>query len=74
MNARPVAILDGLRFGPLDDVLAGLGSARLVDDLLPSAENLVALAARIEPVAPSEIAPLYLRKSDAELNAERKGA
>lgn len=60
--------------GPLDDVLAGLGSARLVDDLLPSAENLVALAARIEPVAPSEIAPLYLRKSDAELNAERKGA
>lgn len=60
--------------GPLDDVLAGLGPARLVDDLLPSVEALVEVAATREPVDASKIAPLYLRKSDAELNAERKGA
>lgn len=38
---------------------------------LPSAETLVEVASAHELVAPSEIAPLYLRKSDAELNAER---
>lgn len=40
---------------------------------LPSAATLVQLAATHEAVDPSAIAPLYLRKSDAELNAERKG-
>lgn len=60
--------------GPLAEVLAGVGTARLVDDELPSAEALVELAATREPVEASRIAPLYLRKSDAELNAERKGA
>jgi len=37
----------------------------------PSARALVEIAATRETVAASEIAPLYLRKSDAELNADR---
>ncbi|MBA2609220.1 MAG: tRNA (adenosine(37)-N6)-threonylcarbamoyltransferase complex dimerization subunit type 1 TsaB [Actinobacteria bacterium] len=39
---------------------------------LPSAAMLVELAAIGNPVDPSAIAPLYLRKSDAELNADRQ--
>jgi tRNA threonylcarbamoyladenosine biosynthesis protein TsaB len=65
---------------PPADLLPLIGDARLVGDTLldqgaqfalPSAETLVELAARQEPVNPSAITPLYLRKSDAELNAER---
>lgn len=44
----------------------------------PSAEALVQLAhaqaLREEFVQPSEVAPLYLRKADAEINWERRGA
>ncbi len=39
---------------------------------LPSAATLVEVAATRNPVDPSAIAPLYLRKSDAELNADRQ--
>lgn len=60
--------------GPLDDVRAALGTARMIDDVLPSADALVEIAATRNTVDPATIAPLYLRKSDAELNAERKGA
>jgi hypothetical protein len=38
---------------------------------LPSAETLVELAATLELQEPNSIQPLYLRKSDAELNAGR---
>lgn len=38
---------------------------------LPSAQTLVEIAVTRNPVDPSAIAPLYLRKSDAELNADR---
>ena len=60
-------------FGDLDAVeLAGLGAAH------PTAEALVELAhpiaVREEYVSPLEIRPLYLRRSDAELNWERRGA
>ena len=40
---------------------------------LPSAATLVEIAPTCNPVDPSAIAPLYLRKSDAELNADRRG-
>ncbi len=38
---------------------------------LPSAATLVEIAVTANTVDPSAIAPLYLRKSDAELNADR---
>jgi tRNA threonylcarbamoyladenosine biosynthesis protein TsaB len=61
---------------PPAELVEGLGDAFVVGDTLgvyalPSAETLVEMAATREPVSPSAIAPLYLRKSDAELNAER---
>ncbi len=57
---RPTSLLVG-------DTLASNGAlfAR------PSAETLVQIAPMYEP---SAIEPLYLRKSDAELNADRSGA
>lgn len=63
-----------------DDLLAQLADATLVGDTLvergalfalPSAETLVELARELEPQDPQSVVPLYLRKSDAELNAER---
>lgn len=60
-------------FSALDGVeLAGVGAAH------PTAEALVELAhpiaVREEYVSPLAIRPLYLRRSDAELNWERRGA
>lgn len=63
---------------PPAELLAQIGDAFVVGDTLgeyalPSAETLVELAKSREPSNPTDIAPLYLRKSDAELNADRKG-
>jgi tRNA threonylcarbamoyladenosine biosynthesis protein TsaB len=71
----PEELLEQLRDAP-DVILVG---DTLVEHgarfARPSADALVQLAAPIADaggaVAPSAIAPLYLRKSDAELNAER---
>ena len=65
---------------PPADLLPQIGDAVLVGDTLlddgavfalPAAESLVEVAATLELQAPNSIQPLYLRKSDAELNAER---
>ncbi|HUR78845.1 MAG TPA: tRNA (adenosine(37)-N6)-threonylcarbamoyltransferase complex dimerization subunit type 1 TsaB [Acidimicrobiales bacterium] len=65
---------------PPADLVAQIGDAVLVGDTLaddgavfalPSVATLVELARDVEPVDPGAIAPLYLRKSDAELHAER---
>lgn len=65
---------------PPADLLGGIGEAVVVGDTLsengavfalPSVTTLVELARHVTPVDPSAIAPLYLRKSDAELHAER---
>jgi tRNA threonylcarbamoyladenosine biosynthesis protein TsaB len=65
---------------PPADLLAQVGDAVLVGDTLaehgavfalPSAETLVEVARTLEFQEPNSIVPLYLRKSDAELNAER---
>jgi tRNA A37 threonylcarbamoyladenosine modification protein TsaB len=65
---------------PPADLLSQVGDAVLVGDTLldagaqfalPSAATVVELARHRQPVEPSAIEPLYLRKSDAELNAER---
>ena len=65
---------------PPADLLAQVGEAVVVGDTLteqgaifalPSVESLLELAHGQQPVEPSVIAPLYLRKSDAELHAER---
>jgi tRNA threonylcarbamoyladenosine biosynthesis protein TsaB len=62
------------------DLLAQVGDAVLVGDTLldhgavfalPSAETLVEVARTLEFQEPNSIVPNYLRKSDAELNAER---
>jgi tRNA threonylcarbamoyladenosine biosynthesis protein TsaB len=68
---------------PPDELLAQLGDAALVGDTLrehgatyaqPSEATLVELARDLPVREPNSIAPLYLRKSDAELNAERGAA
>jgi tRNA threonylcarbamoyladenosine biosynthesis protein TsaB len=65
---------------PPAELLAQLGDAVMVGDTLgdagatfalPSAETLVEIARTLEFQEPNSIQPLYLRKSDAELNAER---
>lgn len=65
---------------PPSDLLATVGDALLVGDTLldagarfalPSVTTLLELADGADVVEPSAIAPLYLRKSDAELQAER---
>ncbi|HVT77996.1 MAG TPA: tRNA (adenosine(37)-N6)-threonylcarbamoyltransferase complex dimerization subunit type 1 TsaB [Acidimicrobiales bacterium] len=65
---------------PPDELLAQIGDATLVGDTLgeagalfalPSAEALVELARTLPLQEPNSISPLYLRKSDAELNVER---
>jgi tRNA threonylcarbamoyladenosine biosynthesis protein TsaB len=65
---------------PPAELLAQVGDALLVGDTLldqgtvfalPSAETLVELARTLEFQEPNSIVPNYLRKSDAELNAER---
>jgi tRNA threonylcarbamoyladenosine biosynthesis protein TsaB len=65
---------------PPAELLATIGDAVLVGDTLlaegasfalPSAETLVEVARTLEFQEPNSIQPLYLRKSDAELNAER---
>lgn len=68
---------------PPENLLGLVGDAVMVGDTLgdhgavfalPMADTLVVLARDREPVPLSAITPLYLRKSDAELNAERTGA
>lgn len=66
---------------PPDDLRAQIGDAVLVGDVMnphifdrPSAEVLARVAPSYDLVAANTVQPLYLRKSDAELNAERKGA
>jgi tRNA threonylcarbamoyladenosine biosynthesis protein TsaB len=68
---------------PPDVLLAQLGDGLLVGDTLldhgavfalPSEHALVELARDLPFQAPNSIAPLYLRKSDAELNADRRAA
>lgn len=69
----PAVLLEQLRETP-DVVLVGdtlRGSGALF--AYPSAETLVEVAAAYPVVALGAIEPLYLRKSDAELNADRKG-
>ncbi|MEY2469509.1 MAG: tRNA threonylcarbamoyladenosine biosynthesis protein TsaB [Actinomycetota bacterium] len=70
----PADLLDQLADAPdvvlVGDTLEAYGAVFAY----PSAETLVQVASTYETVVPSGIAPLYLRKSDAELNAERKGA
>jgi tRNA threonylcarbamoyladenosine biosynthesis protein TsaB len=65
---------------PPADLLAQVGDAVLVGDTLlehgavfalPSAETLVEVARTLGFQEPNSIVPNYLRKSDAELNAER---
>lgn len=63
-----------------DDLLSQLGGALLVGDTLrpaifdrPSADALATIAPSYDLVSANTVQPLYLRKSDAELNAERKG-
>jgi len=78
LDERVLLVGDGaerhaLFFNALDHAeLAGIGAAH------PTAEALVELAqpiaVREEYVTPLEIRPLYLRRSDAELNWERRGA
>jgi tRNA threonylcarbamoyladenosine biosynthesis protein TsaB len=66
---------------PPDELLSQVGDALLVGDTLaeqgarfalPSAATVVELARGQAPVNPSAIAPLYLRKSDAELHADQR--
>jgi tRNA threonylcarbamoyladenosine biosynthesis protein TsaB len=62
---------------PPETLLEQVGDAVLIGDTLgrfalPSAETLVEMAASRDLQDPRDIAPLYLRKSDAELNAERR--
>lgn len=64
-----------------EDLLAEIGDAVLVGDILnpaifdrPSADVLATVAPSYDLVAANALQPMYLRKSDAELNAERKGA
>ncbi|MDP1795307.1 MAG: hypothetical protein Q8K63_14310, partial [Acidimicrobiales bacterium] len=66
---------------PPDDLRAQLGDAVVVGDALspaifarPSADVLATIAPSYDLVDANTVQPLYLRKSDAELNAERKGA
>ncbi len=59
-----------------NELVKEVGDALVVGDTLgvfalPDADTLVELAQRRPAVNPNEITPLYLRKSDAELNAER---
>ncbi len=61
---------------PPSELMESAGDAFVVGDTLgvfalPSAETLVEVAATRTLENPSAIVPLYLRKSDAELNAER---
>jgi tRNA threonylcarbamoyladenosine biosynthesis protein TsaB len=65
---------------PPAELLAQLGDAVLVGDTLrdqgavfalPSADTLVEVARTLDFQEPNTIVPNYLRKSDAELNAER---
>jgi tRNA threonylcarbamoyladenosine biosynthesis protein TsaB len=65
---------------PPADLLAQIGDVVIVGDTLlddgavfalPSAETLVEVARTLPVQEPNSIVPNYLRKSDAELNAER---
>jgi len=70
----PADLLDQLRETPdvvlVGDTLQAYGAVFAY----PSAETLVQVASAYDTVTPRGIAPLYLRKSDAELNAERRPA
>lgn len=66
---------------PPDELRAEIGDAFVVGDAMspaifdrPSAEVLATIATSYDSVAANAVQPLYLRRSDAELNAERKGA
>ncbi len=66
---------------PPDDLRMQIGDAVIVGDVMsprifdrPSADVLAAVAPSYDLVQANAVQPLYLRKSDAELNAERKGA
>lgn len=66
---------------PPDALRAQIGDAVLVGDTMdpaifdhPSADVLAGVAPSYDLVDANTVQPLYLRKSDAELNAERKGA
>ena len=66
---------------PPEELRAQIGDAVLVGDTMsplifdrPSADVLVAVSSSYDLVEANTVQPLYLRKSDAELNAERKGA
>jgi tRNA threonylcarbamoyladenosine biosynthesis protein TsaB len=66
---------------PPDELRVQLGDALLVGDTMdpyvfdrPSADTLAAISPTHALVQANTVQPLYLRKSDAELNAERKGA
>jgi tRNA threonylcarbamoyladenosine biosynthesis protein TsaB len=70
----PAELLDAMRDTP-DVVL--VGDTLVAEGALlcrPSAETLVRVAGAYEPSNANALVPLYLRKSDAELNAERRGA
>lgn len=65
---------------PPDDLRAQIGGAVLVGDTMsptifdrPSADVLAVVAPFYDLVGANTVQPLYLRKSDAELNADRKG-
>lgn len=66
---------------PPDELRSRLGAAVLIGDTMdptifdrPSADVLAVVAPSYDLVQANTVQPLYLRKSDAELNAERKGA
>lgn len=66
---------------PPDELQTRIGDAVVIGDAMspaifdrPSADVLAAVAPSYDLVDANTVQPLYLRKSDAELNAERKGA